>query len=129
MESLRLLMSHLGHDEEMDSYRDEMARKIRESLIYKDLEEIGSHMEDLIRKLEERPSYGNCSEDARKNLENFERFEKVVEVREGVDLLGLVQGIEFLGKGGIGKQFIIITKPVDRLDRKEMPMGMKPKFY
>lgn len=80
MDSLRLMMAQLGHDQEFDGARANLVVGLREAVVQNDLTIISNQLQYLIVELEQPTNYGNCFEDAQENLENYSRFEETIEV-------------------------------------------------
>jgi len=69
-------------EERLGSTREALEGRLRAELVAADLAVIGEQLDDLVRELEKPPSYGDSLRDAQVVLQNFERFERTVEVLE-----------------------------------------------
>jgi len=80
VETLRLMMDHLGHDQELDAYRDALTKEVTDRLVRSDLDQISNQLEHLNDELGQPANYGNCLADAEANLKNYKAFETTAEV-------------------------------------------------
>jgi hypothetical protein len=80
VESLRRLMAHLGHDEELDTHRAMITRQVTDSIFRDDLFVISRQLQHLIDELATPANYGDNLLDAQANMDNFKRFETTAQV-------------------------------------------------
>lgn len=79
-DSLRSMMAHLGHDQELDEAREHITGSLQDRVVHHDLDLITTQLQHLIRELETPASYGNSTDDADENIENYRKFESTVQV-------------------------------------------------
>ncbi|XP_021966821.1 uncharacterized protein LOC110861999 isoform X1 [Folsomia candida] len=128
-DSLRSMMAHLGHDQELDEAREHITGSLQDRVVHHDLDLITTQLQHLIRELETPASYGNSTDDADENIENYRKFESTVQTLQ-VRLRDLLSssGIPDSHEKVVFVKKLLVTLDDKRKERRDLIILSKDYF-